>query len=166
MKKTKRQLMKKTLLLLLPCMALLTGNAVHAQQVVTMNDDEVQQHKSRFADLKKTFATDEALPQFPGGDAALMSWLRDHLRYPKTAAQFGIEGRVVVVFVVGTDGKVSEVKVAKSVDNDLDQEAVRVCKMLPKFIPAHDKSGKPVAAWYTLPITFKLPPRQITPSGN
>jgi len=159
--------MKKTLLLLLPCMALLTGNAVHAQQVVTMNDDEVQQHKSRFADLKKTFATDdEALPQFPGGDAALMRWLRDHLRYPKTAAQFGIEGRVVVVFVVGTDGKVSEVKVAKSVDNDLDQEAVRVCKMLPKFIPAHDKSGKPVAAWYTLPITFKLPPRQITPSGN
>ena len=98
----------------------------------------------------------EQMPQFPGGEAALMKYIQTHIKYPPTAAKNHVQGRVIVQFVVRKDGGVSVVHVVRSVDNDLDEEAVRVCKTLPKFTPGR-QNGKVVDVWYTVPVTFKLP---------
>lgn len=97
----------------------------------------------------------EQMPRFPGGEAALMKYLDSHIVYPPLAAMNEVEGRVVVQFVVKKDGSVGEVKIVRSVDKDLDKEAIRVVKSLPKFTPGR-QNGKAVNVWYTLPVPFKL----------
>ena len=97
----------------------------------------------------------EQMPQFPGGDAALMKYLSSHINYPPMAAENGVQGKVILQFVVEKDGRVGEVKIARSVDKDLDKEAIRVVKSLPKFTPGR-QNGYPVRVWYTLPVNFKL----------
>lgn len=84
---------------------------------------------------EEVFRSVEQMPTFPGGDAALMKYLSSHLQYPTMAQENGVQGTVIVQFVVTKTGAVGEVKVARSVDRDLDKEAVRVCKSLPKFVP-------------------------------
>ena len=103
----------------------------------------------------EVFISVEQMPQFPGGEAALLKYLSSHINYPPMAAESNIQGRVVVQFVVDKTGKVGEVTVIRSVDKELDREAVRVCKSLPKFVPGR-QNGQPVSVWYTLPVTFKL----------
>ncbi|MCM1348399.1 MAG: energy transducer TonB [Firmicutes bacterium] len=103
----------------------------------------------------KVFTSVEQMPVYPGGDAALMKWVSDHIRYPSEAQQNGIQGRVVVKFVVAKDGSIGDVEVVRGIDPDLDNEARRVVKTLPKFTPGK-MNGRPVNVWYTLPITFKL----------
>ena len=100
----------------------------------------------------------EQMPEFPGGQAALLKFINENLRYPATAIENGIQGRVVVQFVVKKDGSVNDnIMIVRGVDPALDQEAIRVCKTLPKFIPGKRRdNGEPINAWVTLPITFKL----------
>ena len=107
------------------------------------------------AEPEKVFQSVEQMPQFPGGDAALMKFLSSHINYPPMAAENNVQGKVVLQFVVEKDGKVGEVKLARSVDKDLDKEAIRVVKLLPKFTPGR-QNGQPVRVWYTLPVQFKL----------
>ncbi len=97
----------------------------------------------------------EQMPQFPGGEAALMKYLQSHINYPPMAAEMNVQGKVIVQFVVDKTGKVGEVKVVRSVDKELDREAARVCKSLPKFTPGR-QNGQAVSVWYTLPVNFKL----------
>ena len=97
----------------------------------------------------------EQMPQFPGGEAALMKYLMSHINYPPMAAENEIQGRVVVRFIVSETGKVSDAMVIQSMDKDLDREVVRVCKSLPKFTPGRH-NGQAVSVWYTLPVIFKL----------
>ncbi len=97
----------------------------------------------------------EQKPEFPGGDAALMKYLSDNIRYPKNAHDNKIEGRVVISFVIQKDGTIGETKILRSVDPELDAEALRVVRSLPAFTPG-EMNGKAVAVWYTIPITFKL----------
>ncbi len=97
----------------------------------------------------------EQMPQFPGGEAALKKYIDSHIKYPPTAVQNRVQGKVVVQFVVNKTGKIGEVKVVRSVDKDLDKEAIRVIKSLPKFTPGR-QNGKDVSVWYTLPVPFKL----------
>lgn len=104
---------------------------------------------------EQVFTAVEQMPQFPGGDAALMKFLSSNINYPQVAMENGVQGRVIVQFVVTKNGSVGEVKVIRSVDRDLDKEAIRLCKSLPKFIPGK-MNGQAVNVWYTLPITFKL----------
>ena len=104
---------------------------------------------------RKVFTSVEQMPQFPGGEAALMKFLQSHINYPPMAAENNVQGRVVVQFVVEKNGNIGEVKVVRSVDKDLDKEAVRVCKSLPKFTPGR-QNGQAVPVWFTLPVTFKL----------
>lgn len=104
---------------------------------------------------EKIFTAVEESPRFPGGDAELYKWLSKNIRYPEMAAQNNIQGRVTVQFVVEKDGSIGEVKVVRGKDPDLDKEAVRVVKALPKFIPGK-MNGQSVRVWYTLPIMFKL----------
>ena len=104
---------------------------------------------------EEIFKSVEQMPQFPGGEAALMKFLASHINYPPMAAENNVQGKVIVQFVVDKTGKVGEVKVVRNVDKDLDNEAVRVCQALPKFTPGR-QNGRPVSVWYTLPIQFKL----------
>ena len=104
---------------------------------------------------KKIYKSVEQMPQFPGGEVALMRYLQSEIKYPPTAAANNIMGRVIVQFVVEENGEIGEVKVLRSIDEELDAEAVRVVKSLPKFIPGR-QDGKAVAVWYTLPISFKI----------
>jgi protein TonB len=123
----------------------------------TLKDEVVVEKKEeKPKDVKEeVFRSVEQMPQFPGGEAALMKYLQSHINYPPMAAENNVQGRVVVQFVVDKTGKVGEVKVVRSVDKDLDKEAVRVCKSLPKFTPGR-QNGQAVSVWYTLPVTFKL----------
>ena len=111
------------------------------------------------------FKSVEQMPQFPGGDAALIKYLDSHIQYPPEAAKNNIQGRVILQFVVDKTDEIGEVKVVRSVDKDLDKEAVRIVKTLPKFIPGR-QNGQAVAVWYTLPVTFKLPQKGNKGSNN
>lgn len=97
----------------------------------------------------------EQMPQYPGGEAALMNHLMSHIKYPAMAAENGIQGTVTVKFVVKQDGSIGEVTVVRGKDPDLDREAVRVVKTLQRFTPGMI-NGKPVNVWYTIPIRFRL----------
>ena len=81
---------------------------------------------------QKVFDVVEQMPEFPGGQAALLKWISDHIKYPAVAEENGIQGRVVATFVVERDGSVTDVKIARSIDPSLDKEAIRVLKQMPK----------------------------------
>lgn len=102
----------------------------------------------------KVYDVVEQQPEFPGGPSAMAKWFGDNIKYPAEAAKQGIEGRVIVQFVVGSDGTVGDVKLMRPVNPLLDQEALRVINAMPKWTPGkHD--GKPVAVKYTIPVTFR-----------
>jgi len=119
------------------------------------NEVIVEEKKPEPVDDNKVFDVVEHKPQFPGGEAALLKYVAEHIRYPAMAQENNIQGRVVVQFVVTKTGAVGEVKVVRGKDPDLDKEAVRVVKSLPKFVPGK-MNGHAVNVWYTLPIQFKL----------
>lgn len=97
----------------------------------------------------------EQMPTFPGGTAKLMKYIASHLRYPTISQENGVEGRITCQFVVGSDGKVRDVKVLRSLDPYCDQEAIRVLLSLPQWIPGM-QNGRAVDVKYTLPIVFRL----------
>ena len=101
----------------------------------------------------------EIMPQFPGGDGALLDYIKKNLRYPQEAKNKGIQGRVIVRFIIETDGSISDVKVVKPVDSLLNNEAVRIVKSMPRWKPGGLMSkGKTELKRikYTIPINFKL----------
>jgi protein TonB len=103
----------------------------------------------------KIFIIVEEMPEFPGGDKALLEYIGDNTAYPPEAVENNIEGRVIVKFVVATDGSVGKMELLKSVDPLLDQEALRVVSTIPKFRPGK-QSGVPVPVWYMVPVLFKI----------
>ena len=107
------------------------------------------------AEQNKVFDVVEQQPQFPGGMGALNQWLGSNIKYPAMAAENGIEGRVIVQFVVERDGSVSGVHVVRGVDPSLDKEATRVVAQMPKWIPGK-QNGSAVRVKYTVPVTFRL----------
>ena len=123
------------------------GEVLKAKEVIA--DEKPKEEET------KVFDVVEQMPQFPGGDAELMKFLRDNIVYPAMAQENNVQGKVIVQFVVTKTGDIGEVKVVKSVDRDLDNEAVRLVKKLPKFIPGR-MNGQAVNVWYTLPVQFKL----------
>ena len=108
----------------------------------------------------ETFNVVEKMPQYPGGEKELMNFIGRNIRYHIIAQENGIQGRVIVRFVVSSTGKVSDVQVLRSLDPSCDKEAVRVVKMLPEWIPG-EQNGEKVAVYYTLPISFKLKSQQV-----
>ena len=94
----------------------------------------------------------EQMPSFKGN---VNAWLSSHLSYPAVAAESGIQGKVIVKFVVGKDGSVSHAQVVRGVDPSLDKEAIRAVNSMPKWNPGMN-NGQPASVWFTLPVTFKL----------
>lgn len=104
---------------------------------------------------EQIFVAVEQQAEFPGGQAAMMKWLGNNIRYPESAQQNDIQGKVIVKFVVEKDGSIGNVVVVKGVDKDLDREAVRVVKKMPKWQPGKN-NGVPVRSYFNLPVTFRL----------
>jgi len=97
----------------------------------------------------------EVMPEFPGGEAELMKWLKDNIIYPTIAQEQGIQGRVMLRFVVRPDGSIDDVNVYKSLDPSCDKEALRAVKKMPKWTPGK-QNGNPVSVYYNLPVVFRL----------
>lgn len=97
----------------------------------------------------------EQMPQFPGGEGELLSYIGKNLKYPVIAVENGIQGTVIVRFVVSKNGSVDKVEVLRSLDSACDKEAVRVVRSLPNWIPGK-QNGVNVSVYYTLPIKYKL----------
>ena len=148
-------------LFVLPVIAalLIFNNYVKAndppQKPVKTTDLRPHQATVASVDDKGVFTHVEEMPRFPGGEAALLKWLQENITYPKSASEKGIQGRVVLRFIIRSDGSIDGVEVVKSLDPDCDAEAVRVVKAMPNWILGK-QNGKPVDVYYTLPIQFKL----------
>jgi protein TonB len=104
---------------------------------------------------QQVFFIVEDMPEFPGGEMALRTYIANAIKYPVIAQENGIQGKVYVTFVVGKDGSVSNASIARGVDPSLDKEALRVVNTLPKWKPGKQR-GKPVNVSYTVPINFVL----------
>ena len=111
--------------------------------------------QSKKAANEKVLEKAEVMPEYPGGDQAMMQFVAENVKYPQDAIDKEISGRVLVSFVVEKDGSIGDVKVVKGIGGGCDEEAVRVVNTMPKWKPGMDK-GKPVRVSYMMPITFKL----------
>jgi protein TonB len=131
------------------------GNDEVGGEVLKAKEEIAQPEPPKHEEENKVFDVVEQMPSFPGGMGALMSWLSQNMKYPPIAAENGVQGRVIVQFVVEKDGSITDVRVAKSVDPSLDKEAARVVKAMPHWIPGK-QNGSAVRVKYTVPVTFKL----------
>ncbi len=104
---------------------------------------------------EEVFKFVEQMPAFPDGEAAMLKYIREHVKYPAIAKENGIEGTVVIQFVVTKDGDIQKVVVARGIGGGCDEEAARVVKSMPNWKPGKH-NGKPVPVSFTLPIRFKL----------
>jgi protein TonB len=118
---------------------------------------QMQSHRKPEVDVEETtiFYAPQQMPLFPGGDAALLKFLSQNVKYPLIAVQNGITGKVTVNFVVNKDGSISDAKIIRGVDQALDQEALRVIYSMPKWKPGK-QNDKPVRVSFTVPINFVL----------
>ncbi len=121
-------------------------------QVITQAPVVVEEEEE---EIEEVFMVVEQKPEFPGGDAALMKYFSDNVRYPVVAAENGIQGRVVCQFTIWKDGSVSDIQVVRGVDKSLDREAIRLIENMPKWKPGKQR-GKAVACKFTVPVRFKL----------
>ena len=138
--KTAKKMKKLILMLLMAECCLMTA---HAQKTVVSQTNQ------------KVFDTVEQMPEYPGGMQAMIAFLQTKMKYPEDAAKQKVEGRVMVQFIVETDGSISDVHVAKQVFPSLDAEAIRVVQAMPKWTPGKEK-GNVVRVKYNLPIVFRM----------
>ena len=116
---------------------------------------ELQEQAVIVEEKPQIFEIVEQMPSFPGGDAEMMKYIGENMRYPVVAQESGIQGRVVIRFVVTAQGTIDDVKVLRSLDPSCDKEAIRVVKSMPKWTPGR-QNGKNVAVYFTLPVLFRL----------
>ena len=131
--------MKK--LILMSMMAVICLMTASAQKTVVSQSNQ------------SVFDSVEQMPEFPGGMSALIDFLSSNIKYPEDAIKQNVGGRVMVMFVVETDGSISNVRVARTVFPSLDSEAIRVVKSMPKWKPGREK-GREVRVNYTIPVVF------------
>ena len=124
------------------------GEVLKAKEVIAQPEPPKEEET-------KVFDVVEVMPSFPGGQVALFEWLSKNIKYPVVAEENGVQGRVIVTFVVERNGSITDVQVVKSVDPSLDKEAVRVVKAMPHWIPGK-QNGSAVRVKFTVPVTFRL----------
>jgi protein TonB len=121
----------------------------------TVDIADVKQNVTQAVEEEKIYSVIEQMPQFPGGEGELLSYIAKNLKYPVIAQENGIQGKVTVRFEVTKTGSVDKVEVVRQLDPSCDKEAIRVVRSLPRFIPGK-QNGVNVNVWYTVPITYKL----------
>ncbi len=125
------------------------GEVLKAKEVIAQPEPPKHEEES------KVFDVVEQMPSFPGGPSALMEYLHDHVKYPVVAQENGVQGRVVVSFIVERDGSITDVRVVRSVDPSLDREAARVVSSMPRWTPGK-QNGSAVRVKYNVPVSFRL----------
>ena len=126
-------------------------NEVEIEEKDTDEDEIVEIEE----DDEEFFMVVENMPEFPGGDLGLMKFIQKNVRYPAIAKEYNITGKVYVSFIVDKQGSVTNVKIVRGVDKNLDAEALRVVSLLPKYKPGKQR-GKAVRVMFTIPINFTL----------
>lgn len=130
------------------------GNQLRDNKPDLKQAEVVDQQKS-IRTKEPVFVKADQMPVFPGGESALIKFISDEVKYPDDAKKAGIQGKVIVSFVINKDGKVVNPKILRNVHSSIDQEALRVVKMMPQWKPGKNK-GEIVSVQYTLPISFAL----------
>ncbi len=133
----------------------IAGDDEHSWKTSTATIPDNPAKASMKPDKDGVYQIVDEMPQYPGGEAAMMDYVAQNVVYPKEAQEKGISGRVFVGFIVEKDGSVSEVKVLRGIGGGCDEESIRVVKAMPKWKPGKQE-GKPVRVSYLMPITFKL----------
>jgi protein TonB len=126
---------------------------LQAQEIVDSTKMEVKIEDS--TKEEEIFAFVEIMPEFPGGEAALLRFLQMNIRYPAEAVTKNIQGTVMVEFIVEKDGSISSSRIMKGIGGGCNEESLRVVKLMPKWKPAK-QAGKFVRVFFTVPITFRL----------
>ena len=142
--------MRTLIALMMVVFSTMSVSVTMADNSATKKTDEVVQEELWIA---------EPQPQFPGGDLALREWINQNKIYPQEAIEKGIEGRVIVKFTIEEDGTVTNGKIVRGVDSLLDNEALRLVSIMPKWSPGRF-AGKDIRTMYNLPVLFKLPKSQ------
>ena len=125
------------------------GEVLKAKEVIAQPEPPKHEEES------KVFDVVEQMPSFPGGNGALLEYLATHVKYPVVAQENGVQGRVIVSFVVERDGSITDVRVVRSVDPSLDREAQRVVSSMPRWTPGK-QNGSAVRVKYNVPVSFRL----------
>ncbi|MDR1200855.1 MAG: energy transducer TonB [Tannerellaceae bacterium] len=134
------------------------------QEIISSEDNQMEAQVQTYIapavveeeeSAEQIFIVVEQMPQFPGGDGELLSFISRSIKYPIIAQENGIQGRVTCAFVVNRDGSVVDGEIVRGVDPSLDKEALRVISTMPKWSPGKQR-GKPVRVKFTVPITFRL----------
>lgn len=134
----------------------LTSKSSEAIQTeAAQNRSETPAPKDTTQDQEKPFVQVEQLPQYPGGEQALMNYLSENVHYPEYASELGIQGRVILRFVITKTGDVSNVEIIRGLDPSCDAEAMRVVRLMPKWTPGRH-NGRIVPVYFVLPILYKL----------
>lgn len=128
---------------------------VDEAKIETTESDEMVAIEIEEESDEEFFMVVENMPEFPGGDAGLMKYIQNNVKYPPIAKEYNITGKVYVSFIVDKSGSVTDVKIVRGVDKSLDAEALRVVKSLPKYKPGKQR-GKAVRVMFTIPINFTL----------
>ncbi|MBQ7683067.1 MAG: energy transducer TonB [Bacteroidaceae bacterium] len=141
---------------LIPTGAMAQSAAESRQSVKSEQVDPVAQRIKQQINLdNQLFGVVEESAQFPGGDEACLKWLSEHIKYPSICREQGVQGRVIVSFVVNKDGSIVDVKTLRSPDENLAKEAERLVKIMPKWKPAR-QGNKTMRSRFQLPIQFRL----------
>lgn len=156
----------KYALFVLPAFALLVAGNISCSQDASQTEDakeevvapvspEAKETPADSTVKEEVFMVAEQMPEYPGGMKEMLKFLQENVKYPENAMKNNVQGRVIVQFVVEKDGTLTEFKVARSVDPDLDAEALRVLQTMPKWKPGMQR-GKIVRVKFTVPVSFKL----------
>lgn len=156
----------KYALFVLPAFALLVAGNISCSQDASQTEDakeevvapvspEAKEAPADSTAKEEVFMVAEQMPEFPGGMKEMLKFLQENVKYPENAMRNNVQGRVIVQFVIEKDGTPTEFKVLRSVDPDLDAEALRVMKAMPKWKPGMQK-GQVVRVKFTVPVSFTL----------
>ena len=147
---------EKFVMMIVVLLMMTVGNIACAQNVPLIIDpDKVDQYLAERKDTINVYDCVEQMPFFPGGSQKLKEFIEENLRYPKELEETCVQGRVIVRFIVERNGKLSNVKVVKSVHPALDKEALRIVKLMPRWIPGR-QNGITVRVKFYIPIIFRL----------
>jgi protein TonB len=147
---------EKFVMMIVVLLMMTVGNIACAQNVPLIIDpDKVDQYLAERKDTINVYDCVEQMPSFPGGTQKLKEFIEENLRYPKGLEESCVQGRVIVRFIVERNGKLSNVKVVKSVHPVLDKEALRIVKLMPRWIPGR-QNGITVRVKCYIPIIFRL----------